>query len=222
MTYRRSVVPHGLRPPGAGLPTSGPLRWARGAVVGLSATCLASGGHLAAGGMPPSPGPLALTALVAVGAGVALSGRRWTLASLLMMLVGAQCCFHVAFAGPTPRTVFDSTMAHGGAAPVMGADLAVRGAMPDMAMGGHHGSLMVAFHLLAAVLSALVLSRGEEWSWRLLDLVGRSVRGASLTLRPEPTPPRRPTAPTRAVPVLRSRLLLDVQSRRGPPQPHVG
>jgi hypothetical protein len=222
VTYRRSVVPHGPQPPGGGLLTSGSLRWARGAVVGLSATCLASGGHLAGGGMAPSAGALALTALLAVVASTALSSRRWTLASLLLVLVGAQCFFHLAFAGPTSSAVFDSAMSHRGAVPAMGHDLPVGGAMSDMAMGGHHGWLMVASHLLAAVLSALVLRRGEEWSWRLLDLVGRPVRRAALELRPLSTPPRRPAAPTRAIPVLRSRLLLDVQSRRGPPQPHAG
>ncbi len=193
------------------------LRWLRGTVVGLSATCLAFGGHAAAGGQTPSAGPLALTALLAVTVGVALSGRRWTIAPLLTMLLGGQVLFHVAFAAPASSPVFAGSMSHAGMGSAAGVAAPVDGAMTGMAMSGHSGWLMLAGHLVAAALSALALLRGEEWSWRLLDLVTAPIRGATLQPLRLPTPPPRPAAPTRARPVLRSQLLADVASRRGPP-----
>lgn len=229
MTFPQPVAPPGWRAPGHGHPTQGPLRWARGAVVGLSATCLAYGGHVAAGGVAPSAGPLALTCLVAVLVAIALSSSRWTLAPLLSMLLGAQVVLHVAFAAPVPSAVFGGSMAHGRMGLPMGADLSAGSSVTGMTgmtgttMSGHHGWLMVASHVLAAVLSALLLRRGEEWSWRLLDLVIGPIRGAfALQLRRLPSPPRRVPAPTSAVPVAVSRLLRDVQSRRGPPQAYAG
>jgi hypothetical protein len=217
VTYPRREVPHGWRTTGVGRPTGGLLRWLRGSVVGLSATCLASGGHTAAGGAAPSPGPLAVTALVAVTVAIALSGRRWTIVPLLTMLLGGQVLFHVAFAAPASSAVFGGSMGHAGMGSASGAAAPVAGAMTGMAMSSHPGWLMVGGHLLAAVLSALVLRRGEEWSWRLLDLVTGPMRGATLELLPLPGPQRRPVQPTRTRPVRRSRLLSDVASRRGPP-----
>lgn len=184
---------------------------------------------MAAGGVAPSAGPLVLTCLVAVLVAIALSSSRWTLTPLLLMLLGAQFFLHVAFAAPVPSAVFGGSMAHGQMGSAMGADLpagpsmtAMTG-MTGMTGSGHHGWLMVGTHVLAAVVSALLLRRGEEWSWRLLDLVIGPIRGAfALQLRRLPSPPRRSPAPTSAVPVACSRLLRDVQSRRGPPLAYAG
>jgi hypothetical protein len=157
--------------------------------------------------------------------GVALSGRRWTLAPLLTMLLGGQVLLHVAFATPASSAVLERSTGHAGMGSASGAAANVDGAMTGMAgmgLGDHTGWLMLGGHLLAAVLSALVLRRGEEWSWRLLDLVTGPIRGAALELSPLPTPPHRPFAPTRVRPVPRSRLLADVASRRGPPQAYAG
>ena len=77
-------------------------RWLRGAVVGLSATALATAGHALEGGPAPAVPVLAVLAVLAVLVSVTLSRARWSLPSLLVVLTAAQVLFHLALAGPAP------------------------------------------------------------------------------------------------------------------------
>jgi hypothetical protein len=220
MTHRCGDVPAVGSAPALSLPTSGVLRWVRGAVVGVAATGLAGAGHVTAGGASLSGTGLTLVTLVAVATGVGLSNRRWTTTPLMAMLLGAQVVFHLAFGG-----INGPAMSPGGAAAMSHAlpsnvDTAAGLSMADpttgMTLTGEHGAAMLAGHLLAALVTGLVLRRGEDWCWRLVDLLTRPVQAAALRPPPLPTLPRLLTAP-RAVPAGRAGLLADVAPRRGPP-----
>jgi hypothetical protein len=183
--------------PTAGLPTEGLLRVVRGAAVGTSAMGLALAGHLAGGGpLPTSTNAVALTCVVVAG-GVALSGRRWTVSALFTVLLGVQVVCHVAFAN------------HPGQAGV---------AQHNHAAHSLTASMVVS-HVLAACVTALLLSRGEAWCWRLMALLSRPVqvvRWFDTHSVPATGPGCVPSGegPSSS---LRSLLLADAQPRRGPP-----
>jgi hypothetical protein len=182
--------------PGASAPTSGLLRVARGATVGMTAMGLAVAGHLAGGGRLPTS-TIAVTLLCLSLAGtVALSGRRWTVSALVTVLLGVQVVYHVALANH-PSTV---GMAHEHTAHSMSAS-------------------MVLAHVLAAGVTALLLSRGESWCWRLVALLGRPVQVARwFDTHPVPATGAQ-SVPSGDGPLslLRALLLADAQPRRGPP-----
>jgi hypothetical protein len=172
----------------------------RAAVVGLSASGLALLGHLAAGGTAPPPGQLVLAVLALLVVSLALSARRWTVGPLLAVLLGSQALFHVAFSGA------GSAHVHGG-----------QHVMSASAMPGHPWLLMLVGHGLAALLTALLLRRGEDWLLDLVALLARAWRVACVVAE-EPARARR----TRALPWSGDvRVVLDLLehavARRGPP-----
>jgi hypothetical protein len=123
-------------------PVAGATRWVRGATVGWIASALSVGGHvLGAGG---APGLLPLTGLTsaAVLAAVALSGVRWRVASLLALLLGTQVVFHVVLAAAHAHPAVPAHSTHLAAAP------------------GSVSGRMLALHLAAAVVTALLLRCG--------------------------------------------------------------
>ena len=179
----------------------GVLRSVRAAVVGLSASGLALLGHLAAGGTAPPPGQLVLAVVAVLVVSLALSARRWTIGPLLAVLLGSQALFHVAFSGP------GATHVHGGQ------HMAGASAMP-----GHPWLLMLVGHGVAALLTALLLRRGEDWLWGLVALLTRAWRVVRVAAE-EPLGAHRARAMSRSGDV---RLVLDllehVVARRGPPE----
>jgi hypothetical protein len=137
----------------------GVLRSVRAAVVGLSASGLALLGHFAAGGTAPPPGQLVLVVLAVLVVSLALSARRWTVGPLLAVLLGSQALFHVAFSGAGGGHVH-------GAQHVAG----------ESTIPGHPEVLMLVGHGVAALLTALLLRRGEDWLWGLGALLARAWR----------------------------------------------
>jgi hypothetical protein len=187
--------------------TSGAARWARGGTVGLTAAGLALLGHVVGGGEAPPTTPLLLLTLVAVLGSVGLSGRRWSIGTLLGVLLCAQAAFHVAFGDQTTQPSGTSAHLHHGAA--------------SAAMSTHPmGWRMAGAHLMAVLVTALLLRRGEAWCWQLAALFATPAR--VLRLCAAPTAPITPSAPS-AVRVEhtsmfgQARLLVLAQSRRGPP-----
>jgi hypothetical protein len=180
--------------PTPGAPTSGALRVLRGTAVGATAMGLALAGHVAGGGsLPALRTSFAVFSLAAAGS-IALSGRRWTLAELVTVLLGVQVFFHVAFGNHAMLSGAHSHAAHG---------LSVS---------------MVTAHLLAAFVAALVLRRGESWCWQLMAFLRRpvqAVRAFGTVSVPDlvVTSLRAGDGPRS----LRSLMLADVQPRRGPP-----
>jgi hypothetical protein len=181
----------------AGAPTSGLLRVARGAVVGSTAVGLAVAGHLVGGGSLPATTTAVTVLGLTVAGSVALSSRRWTLSALTTVLLGVQVVCHVALAG------------HASAANLAAHSHATHGAS---------ASMLVA-HVLAALVTAVLLRRGESWCWRLVALLGRPAQAARL-FRTRPvlaTRARLVLGTDRGPALLLSLLLVDAQPRRGPP-----
>src|SRR3954470_7564360 len=135
--------------PAPAVPTAGALRVLRGTAVGATAMGLAVAGHVAGGGsLPTLPTSFAVLSLAVAGS-IALSGRRWSLAELLSVLLGVQVVFHVAFGNHVVSSGAHSHAAH---------SLSVS---------------MVTTHVLAASLAALALRRGESWCWQLTAFLRR-------------------------------------------------
>ncbi|MGZ4429752.1 MAG: hypothetical protein ACXVXC_13450 [Nocardioidaceae bacterium] len=180
------------------LPTAGVLRLARGGVVGTSAVTLSLVAHLLTGGAVPDAVRLAVLTLVATATCVALSGQRWRTPALLAVLLGAQAVFHVAFGG----------MAHPGMT------------HPGMAgMGGTDaGTAMLAAHVCAAVVVALLLRKGEDTCWRLVDLVTAPWRVADLEPVMLPPDTGAEATPATAEGPRSPAWLAAVAPRRGPPR----
>ena len=177
------------------------LRSVRAAVVGLSASGLALLGHLAAGGTAPPPAQLVLAVLAVLVVSLALSARRWTVGPLLAVLLGSQVLFHVAFSGA-------------GAAHVHGGPHVTSGS----AMPGHPWLLMLVGHGVAALLTAWLLRRGEDWLWGLLALLARAWRVVRVAAEePVGSPPIRATSRSGDVGAVLD-LLEHAVARRGPPE----
>lgn len=185
-----------LQRPNAVAPTSGALRVVRGTAVGTAAMSLAAAGHVAGGGSLPPATAASLLGLTVAGS-VALSGRRWTFSALATMLLGVQLVCHVALAG------------HATAANLTNHSHAAHGTSPSMLVA----------HVLAALVTAVLLRRGESWCWRLVALLSRPVQVARVfSTRPKLKPVARLVAAADGAPaLLRSLLLADAQPRRGPP-----
>ncbi|GAA1753814.1 hypothetical protein [Kocuria aegyptia] len=148
-----------------------PLRLARALLVTAVVLALAAVGHLAGGGgLPP------LIVLIGLAAGVLgpvtwASGRRLTLGPLLVLLGVAQWGLHEAF-------LLTSTVPACAAVPDshhsthLGPDTACPTGL--VLEAGHHGpsghgAAMLAGHVLAVLVIALVITRAEAALWLALE-----------------------------------------------------
>jgi hypothetical protein len=85
-------------------------------------------------------------------------------------------------------------------------------------MPAHSGLLMLLGHSLAAVLTAWLLRRGEDWLWSLVALLTRAWRVVSAAAEePVAAVPARAMSRSGDVPAL-LHLLEDAVARRGPPE----
>ncbi|MDQ4006732.1 MAG: hypothetical protein M3211_01390 [Actinomycetota bacterium] len=173
----------------------------RGLAVGAAATLLALGGHIAAAGHPPSAAATLGAAASVSAVALALSRAHWTVPRLLAVLLAAQAGLHAVFARtPTPSSV--GTHVHGSTA--------------DATLAATEAT-MLAGHLAAVLLTAVVLRRGEQWLCGMLDALAlRAVRMLDVPLaeyggRPQPVPVQAATRPRR-------RVTADAWWERGPPR----
>ena len=151
-------------------------------------------------GTAPPPGQLVLAVLAVLVVSLALSARRWTVGPLLAVLLGSQALFHVAFSGAGAAHVHDG-----------------QHMMSATAMPGHPWLLMLVGHGVAALLTALLLRRGEDWLWDLVALLARAWRVVRIA-SDEPVAVDRSRAMPRSgdVPAVLD-LLEHAVARRGPP-----
>lgn len=187
------------------------------------ATFVALLSHVAAGGPPPSvlgiALPWALSLIVCLG----LAGRRLSVMRVGAAVAAAQAVFHVLFAlgvvplasaGPAPGAA--GLAAHAGHMPVAASSLA---SVPTSAVVVPDAAMLGA-HVIAAVVTTLVLHRGELLLVGLGELarrVARRLRAAGRDVVP-PTavsPRRRGFASSTSAP--RPRPLIASPARRGPP-----
>ncbi|WP_432030912.1 hypothetical protein [Streptomyces sp. 1222.5] len=208
------------------------VRGLRAAVFAAVCVLLAAAGHgLAMGDMPPlwadAGGFLAVFAL-----GCALGGRERSLAGIGAAMLGTQAGLHLAFRaahrGSTPNSSSRTAATPGHTMTAMQAHMAhmahLTHAHPVHLHTAAHptatGHATVA-HLVAALVAAWWLRRGEAALWSLLRRAGTLVPGLVAWWRDAPLPahaasaPRLPAdpAPPRRTP------LRHAVHRRGPPAP---
>lgn len=146
--------------------TSGPAHLARAGVLGTTALALAVGGHVAAGGEAPGLLGLTVLAVLTCAAVLVLTLRRLGVVALVGSLGILQLALHVglifASAGGTATVVGGS--AHGGHHQHVA--LAVTGAGSSS-----HDLAMTLAHVVATLLTALLLARAESLAWLAASIV---------------------------------------------------
>lgn len=183
--------------------TGGSWRPQRAAALTLVTVVLAVGAHAAAGGMLPPPWVLLALTVPTACAATALTRRRRTAPTTLLALGAGQFGLHEALALGGGACTATATGHHA----------------VTMACGAtaHHdpGAGMLLTHVVATVLTGVLLARGEQVLGAVLARLAFALprlRAATAVVRP-----RLPRAAERRV---RPRLVdAPVPARRGPPVP---
>ena len=219
-----------------------PLRLLRGGLAATIATAVALTGHVVAGGAVPGWLGVLLPWWLSVAVCTVLAGARFTPVRMSAAVLGSQVLFHGLFMAGTPgdpatRLVdppgqhlgHGTHLGHGSDAvnsSLLGPDHATHG-VGDLAQhalhGDHVGAPMLLGHLLAALLTVVLLQRGESLVLGGLDLARTLVESLLLPfVVPSASLPVTGTEPT--APVDRHRDLRRTQQvvlgpapRRGPP-----
>ena len=197
-----------------------PLRLWRSIAVTSTVMALAAGAHVLGGSpLPGLPILTLLAALVNVPV-VVLAGRRLAMHTLVAVLGLGQWSLHHAFAwfASDPACEGVTTAATGMSHHLHVVVGSCAGAVPVAhGAGAHAGSMglpMTITHLLAVILSALALARGEAALWMLVAWLSPL---ASLP-RPAFTTPKGPAQQAiLALPLLRTRSNARAERLRGPP-----
>jgi hypothetical protein len=189
------------------VPTTGWARLLRASAFGTASLLLAGLAHLVGGGELPDPG-LGLLLIAATGmVAVVVTARRCRLPMLLTVLGAEQLLLHALLDSSEPVAACAQPAVHGGMVclPVTG---------PAAVAVGHSLSLvMFSAHVLATVLTAWLLARGEAALWRLADRVVRAAT-AAVTSWPAAAPRVLVVSPLRS---MTARVLRDDAPPRGPP-----
>lgn len=201
-------------------PGSGVVRVVRAGVLSGLVILLTAGAHRLGGGSTPGVFALCVLVLALWPAALMATGRRlrpvgllaglgagqalghvvlgWLGGSGSVAAVSAECLQHATHLRPS-QTCLEPGLA--AAAPVVTAH-------------GHtaidSGPVMLAAHVLATVVAALLVARGEQVLWRVLDLV---LRALPVLVRPVA---HRPQSPVLAL-LVPERSRVDVRAPRGPP-----
>ena len=180
-------------------------RVVRSAAVGAFGAALAAAAHVAAGGQTPALVAVALAAVAVAAGAYAAAGGALGAARLLALLLAAQALLHAAF--ELTATAGTGHAHHGGDAP---------GALTPAGEGS-----MIAAHVAATLVLALLLARGEAWLFGAGRLALGLVRRLACAAGPA-TVGRATRAVRPALPLVRSqpslRPLAGAASRRGPPR----
>ena len=218
-----------MRPPWAGsvadvAPSAlhGSTRLARAFVFGSSGVVLAAGAHVAGGGSLPPPPVLALLVVPVSWVSVALSGRQRGPVMIGACLWGTQALLHEAFMGLSASASGCSSA--GGAVHTMPGMPGIAPAglwrcsasAAAMPANGLTDRVMLLAHVVACVLTGMMLARGETLAGSIAALLAHATRvSRALTALVVRVPPPFLTGP--AVAVRPGRTLQDGTRRRGPP-----
>jgi hypothetical protein len=191
--------------------TTGGWRLLRGVIVGTAATTLAVGAHCMAGGRPPTWTTVVCLCVLLGIVSTWLSGVRWSFPRLLALFVTAEAGMHAAFVSTQP------VVAHSGEHDTHHHLSSAAGLVADQTSALLPSTpAMVTGHVVAAALTALLLSRGEALLGRVLDALAlrlfRLLDGA-LTVFGGPQP-----LPVRVLELPRHNSAVDVRRQRGPPR----
>ena len=215
-----------------------PLRLVRGAAAATVTTAVALTGHLLGGGELPALLGIAITWWLAVTACTVLAGTRFSLLRLGAAVLGSQALFHALFVvttgGSGTVTMVDppgSQLYHhqhtlttaAGTASAHAGHLAQIGdaASTHAAHGLVMDPRMMLGHVLAGLLTTLLLHRGERFLFRAFGAARRLI-GVLGRLPAQAAPVLVPAARPRPVPDLThldhaQRAVLSEQVLRGPP-----
>jgi hypothetical protein len=196
----------------------------RGALAASSATFVALMSHLAGGGQLPGLLGIVVPLALSLPICIAWSGRL-SLAGLSASVVASQLFFHVLFMLGTPagsRPAAAASGAHAGHEGMVMAPAPSAGQATEMA---HADPTMWLWHGLAAVVTIVVLYRGELMLLRLREL---AVRAAAWLLRGRAVVddvgsfvlPALPGVVAATFQALHPSPQLSPLLRRGPPAPH--
>ncbi len=218
-----------------------PLRLVRGGTAASIATAVALGGHLAGGGAMPAWLGILVPWWLAVAVCTLPAGTQFSLARMGVAVLASQALFHGLFSAGTPgdpgRALVDppgSHLGHGAGHAGHGTgSVAVHGthgdggegvaSVADHALHGSHSDLrMLLLHVLAAMVTAVLLQHGESVLMRCARLalsVLAVLAHPPLLLLITLLVPERPARPLPAAPHLlhAQRAVLTPQLRRGPP-----
>jgi hypothetical protein len=209
---------------GMGAPTRGATRIARAAAFGVATLTLAIGAHVMAGGALPSLMVLMSLALPLTVGALILTRRRCGPLLLLGSLAAAQVLLHETLgvlAGHAPAGLASAQpgAGHGAHVLLFGPMAAHTTSAMDSGMGaalpgtGGWSITMTAAHVLATVVTALLLARGEQALWQL---VARLLPRLPCIPRLFSCGPRRASV-LLSVPALRPCLVSGGPGLRGPP-----
>jgi hypothetical protein len=196
---------------GPDAPVRGAVRLARVGVLGGGSLLLATLAHMTGGGELPAAWVLTVTGVLLGVVAVTLTARRCRFGLLLAALTVQQLLLHLLFDSA-------SRVVPGCHALTMPTGHAVHGVVQTCAMTTAMdpvlpGWTMWAGHVLATVLTAALLARGETWLWRAADRVV-----AVATAAPGARPARRLARVTSVRPSVRpTRRARGAASPRGPP-----
>lgn len=212
-----------------------PLRLLRGGTAASIATAVALGGHLVGGGAMPAWLGILVPWWLAVAVCTLLAGTRFSLVRMGVAVLASQALFHGLFSAGTPgdpgRALVDPPGSHLGHAGHGTGSVAGHGAhgggegvasVADHALHGSHSDLrMLLLHVLAAMVTAVLLQHGESVLMRCarLALTVLAVLAHPPLLLITLLVPERPDRPLPAAPYLlhAQRAVLAPQLRRGPP-----
>jgi hypothetical protein len=186
-------------------PTRGATRLARAAAFGVATLALACCAHVAGGGVLPSMTILATLAVPVTMVALALTGRRCGPLLLLGSMTAAQVLLHESLSALTAQA------AGGMAGHVPAASAAVGGHV--MAHAGGWPVTMTAAHVIATVVTALVLARGEQALWQLVSRFLPALPGEPVLVACRPL--QRPAL--FSVPALAPSAVTGGPGLRGPP-----
>lgn len=186
-------------------PARGVLRLTRATVLGGATVGLSLAAHLAGGGLCPTPVGLALLSVPVLAATLAVTGRRLSGPGVAALVGTGQVGLHLGLTTLTsPDSAADANGAPtagaavghhllrltlgAGASGASGAGVSTGADSVVEALGSWPTVVMSLAHLAAAVLVAMLLTRGEHALWALLAWLLPRLPGS----------PRRPEAAERA------------------------
>ena len=174
-----------------------PLRVSRGLAFAVVALALAAGAHVIGGGSAPGLLVLAILAVPVVWGSLFLTMARRRRPTVVGALVLAQVVLHEGFrvlsgsAVGAEAFVSPSTMSSGpgmvGHAAAMGVPAPVIPVSEGMTMAAP-GLSMFGAHLVATVLTGVVLAHGEDLLWNLWTWLRRSIVAPAVPVRVFPRP----------------------------------
>lgn len=195
-------------------------RVVRGAIAGVLSASLAAASHFAVDMAAPDLVIVVTSVAVAVGGCVLLAGHRMSPVRLGLAVTISQGVYHLLFSLSGGNTTGAGSHPAQGADPAPGHTHAPLGTVPPdpFPVETAHDPMLV-LHLLAAVVTYLLLRHGERACWALVDLLGTPIRQLLTVVLPWVAARRPIGRPGRASHHAFHDLgcALDIVTPRGPP-----